>query len=99
MSRLINYATHFSKIDLKFGYHHIRVRDIDVSKIAFGMRYGHYEFLLMPFRLTNALVVFMALMNRVFAPYLVQFTVVFIDNVLVYSKLKEEHEEHLWVAL
>lgn len=92
-------ATHFSKIDLKSGYHQLRVRHTNVSKKAFRTRFGHYKFLVMPFGLTNAPAIFMDLMNRVFAPYLDRFTVVFIDDVLVYSKSKEDLEQHLRAAL
>ena len=88
-------AAYFSKIDLWSGYHQLRVRDQDVSKTAFRTRYEHYKFLVMSFGFTNAPGVFMALMNRIFAPYLNKFTVVFIDNILIYSKSKEEHEEYL----
>ena len=89
----------FPNIDLRSGYYQLRVKDVDVPKTAFRTRYGHYEFLVMPFGLTNAPIAFMDSMNRVFRPYLDQFVVVFIDDILVYSRDEQEHEQHLKIVL
>jgi hypothetical protein len=92
-------ATVFSKIDLRSGYHQLRIKEDDVSKTAFKMRFGNYDFTILPFGLTNAPEVFMSLMNGVFHEYLDKFIQVFIDDILIYSRTMEEHDEHLRLAL
>ncbi|XP_070055222.1 uncharacterized protein [Nicotiana tomentosiformis] len=87
----------FSKINLRLGYHQLKIRDSDVPKTAFRTRYGHYEFLVMSFGLINTSVAFMDLMNRVFIPYIDSFVIVFIYDILIYSRSIEEHEQHLRV--
>jgi len=92
-------STVFSKIDLRSGYHQILVKDDDVQKTAFRSRYGHYEYMVMPFGVTNAPTVFMNYMNRIFRPFLDKFVVVFIDDILIYSRTQKEHAEHLRLVL
>ena len=89
----------YSKIDLRTSYHQLRVRDTDIPKTMFRTRYGHFEFTVMPFGLTNAPAAFMDLMHSVFQPYLYQFAVVFVDDILIYSQSEWEHEYHLRIVL
>ena len=92
-------AAVFSKIDLRSGYHQILVKLEDVQKTAFRSRYGHYEYVAMPFGVTNTPAIFMDYMNRIFRSYLDQFVIVFIDDILIYSESREEHTDHLRVVL
>nr|GEZ06837.1 putative reverse transcriptase domain, ribonuclease H-like domain, aspartic peptidase domain protein [Tanacetum cinerariifolium] len=94
-----NFPEYFSKIDLRSGYHKLRVHKDDILKTMFRARYGHFEFIVMPFGLTNAPAVFMDLMNRVCRPYLDKFVIVFIEDILIYSRTLEEHQMHLGLVL
>ena len=89
----------YSKIDLRTGYHQLRVREVDIPRTTFRTRYGHFVFIMMPFGLRNAPATFMDLMHRVFQPYLDRFVVVFVEDILIYSKLEEEHEDNLRIVL
>jgi len=98
MDQLVG-ARVFSKSDLRSGYHQIKVKDEDMQKTAFRTRYRHYEYSVMPFGVSNPPGVFMEYMNRIFHAYLDRFVVVFIDDILIYSKSEEEHAEHLKIVL
>ena len=92
-------ASVFSKIDLRSGYHELKIREKDIPKTGFTTRYGLYEYTVMSFGLTNAPTHFMSMMNKVFMEFLDKFVVVFIDDILIYSKNEEEHAEHLRLVL
>jgi hypothetical protein len=89
----------FSKIDLNSGYHQLRINEEDIEKTTFSTRYGHYEYIVMSFGLTNAAAAFMEAMNRMLHEYLDDFIIVFLDDILIYSKSEEEHERYLSLVL
>ena len=92
-------AVVFSKIDLRSRYHEVRIKEEDIFKTTFRTRYRNYEFVIMPFGLTNTITTFTCLMNNVLSKYLDKFVAIFIDDILIYSKMKEEHDEHLQIIL
>jgi hypothetical protein len=92
-------ASVFSKIDLRSGYHQLKIRESDIPKTVFRTWYGLYEYTMMSFGLTNTPAYFMYLMNKVFMEYLDKFIVVFIDDILIFSKMEEEHKKHLRMVL
>jgi hypothetical protein len=92
-------ATLFSKIDLRSKYHQVRIKDEDIHKTTFRMKYGCYEFVVVPFGLTNAPTTFKCLITSVLNEYLDKFVLVFVDDIMVYSKTKEEHKEHIILVL
>ena len=89
----------FSKIDLRSSYHQVRIKEEDITKTTFRTRYGNYEFVVLPFQLTNALATFMSFMNNIFHQYLDKFVLIFIDDILIYFRTVEEHKEHLQIVL
>ena len=95
----LNGALFFTKIDLHKGFHQLRVKEADIPKTTFRTRYGLFEFLLIPFGVTNAPAYFIDLMHQIFSPFLDKFVVIFVDNILIYSKTEQEHEEHLRIVL
>ena len=92
-------ASCFSKINLRSRYHQLKVKEVDILKIAFCTRYGHYRFLVITFELTSAPTAFMDLVNHIFKPFLDLFVIIFVADILVYSKSQEEHEHHLQIVL